>query len=557
MRPGPNPSFVRRLRWLIPVGVVSLVLVVLVARPVLTRWSEPPALAPPTYVEQATAAGINHAYTGDFTYFVGGGVAVFDCNADLKQDLYVAGGSSAAALYRNDSLIGGALAFARVVDPITDQTSVVGAYPLDVDSDGLMDLAVLRLGENVLLRGRGNCQFERANEMWNFDGGDAWTTSFSAKWEADATLPTMAFGNYLNVDAAGRQLEGCPDNELFRPMIADTYGPPIPLSPGWCTLSILFSDWDRSGKSDLRVTNDRHYYRDGEEQLWHINMGRDPELYTVDDGWPRLQINGMGIATYDVSGDGFPEFFLTNMGDNKLQTLAEDASEPLFYDIAFGSGVTAHRPFVGDATLPSTAWHAEFQDVNNDGFIDLFVTKGNVDEMPDFAALDPDNLLIGQPDGTFIEGADTAGLMSTGRSRGAGVADFNLDGMLDVIEVNRKENVKLWRNVGWGDESSSRPMGNWVAVQLLQDAPNRDGIGSWIEIKLGDRTIWREVTVGGGHASGQIGPVHLGIGNERRVEIRVQWPDGAVGDWIELSAGTSVIIDRGASEARIVHPPEE
>lgn len=520
-------------------------------------WGEPSAMAPPSYIEQAESAGIDHSYTGDFTFFVGGGVAVFDCDGDLKPDVYVAGGTSPAALYRNQSPVGGALAFARVVDPITDRAAVVGAYPLDIDSDGVMDLAVLRLGENVLLRGRGDCQFERANETWNFDGGDAWTTSFSAKWESDATLPTMAFGNYLNVDPAGRQLEGCPDNELVRPVSAERYGAPIPLSPGWCTLSVLFSDWDRSGKSDLRVTNDRHYYRDGEEQLWHVSAGRAPELYTTDDGWPRLQINGMGIASYDVSGDGFPEFFLTNMGDNKLQTLAEDASEPLFYDIAFGSGVTAHRPFFGDATLPSTAWHAEFQDVNNDGFIDLFVTKGNVDEMPDFAVLDPDNLLIGQPDGTFVEGADTAGLVSTGRSRGAGVADFNLDGMLDVIEVNRKENVKLWRNVGWGDESSPRPMGNWVAVQLRQEAPNRDGIGSWIEIQLGDRTRWREVTVGGGHASGQIGPVHLGIGDEKRVQLRVQWPDGAVGDWIELSAGTSVVIERGASAAQTVQPPGE
>ena len=72
---------------------------------------------------------------------------------------------------------------------------MTGAYPLDVDGDGLVDLAVLRVGEIVLLRGLGDCRFERANEAWGFDGGRGWTTAFSATWERGATLPTLAFGD--------------------------------------------------------------------------------------------------------------------------------------------------------------------------------------------------------------------------------------------------------------------------------------------------------------------------------------------------------------------------
>jgi enediyne biosynthesis protein E4 len=49
---------------------------------------------------------------------------------------------------------------------------VTGAYPVDIDSDGITDLVVLRVGETVLLRGLGDCAFERANESWGFDGGD-------------------------------------------------------------------------------------------------------------------------------------------------------------------------------------------------------------------------------------------------------------------------------------------------------------------------------------------------------------------------------------------------
>ena len=93
--------------------------------------------------------------------------------------------------------------------------------------------------------------------------------------------------------------------------------------------------------------------------------------------------------------------------------------------------------------LPSTAWHAEFQDVNNDGLVDLFVTKGNVEAMPDFAARDPSNLMLGNADGTFSESGEAAGIVAFTRGRGAAVVDLNLDGMLDIVEVNRRENVSI------------------------------------------------------------------------------------------------------------------
>ena len=76
------------------------------------------------------------------------------------------------------------------------------------------------------------------------------------------------------------------------------------------------------------MANDRHYYLDGEEQLWRVDPGEPPRLYTDADGWQRLRIWGMGIASYDVTGDGLPEVFLTSQGDNKLQTLADATGRP-------------------------------------------------------------------------------------------------------------------------------------------------------------------------------------------------------------------------------------
>ena len=211
--------------------------------------------------------------------------------------------------------------------------------------------------------------------------------------------------------------------------------------------------------------------------------------------------------------------------------------------------MTATRPFAGDTTLPSTAWHPQFEDVNNDGFMDLFVAKGNVYEMPDYARRDPSNLLLGQADGTFIEGAQEAGIMSFDRGRGAAVADLNLDGLLDIVQVNFGAPVQMWRSTGSGAPDNPA-MGHWLAVQLSEPGPNRDAIGSWIEVKAGDSTIERELTVGGGHVSGRLGPTHFGLGAADRAEVRVTWPDGEQGPWIPVEADQYVTLDRGAEQRR-------
>ncbi len=514
------------------------------------------ALGAPHFVNETTVAGLAHTYGGGPTFSVGGGVAVFDCNGDGKPEIYLAGGGNPAELLRNDSAVGGALRFTALHDPATDPTDVNGAYPLDIDGDGNVDLAVLRVGGNVLLRGLGGCRFERANEAWGFDGGRAWTTAFSATWEGSAVLPTLAVGNYVKLDPTGEPTFDCDDSQLIRPASSGAaYASPIPLTPGYCTLSVLFSDWDRSGRRDLRVTNDRHYYTDGSDQLWRVATGEAPRVYTAADGWVAMQIWGMGIASYDVTGDGYPDVYLTSQGDNKLQTLTTGPTQPTYRDIALKRGVNVAQPFTGGDALPSTAWHPEFQDVNNDGFIDLFVSKGNVDAMPDHAAKDPSDLLLGQPDGTFKQGADAAGILEFARGRGAALVDFNLDGLLDLVKVNLGAPVMLWRNVGGGDAANPAPMGHWLAVTLRQPGPNRDAIGAWIEVRVGDTTMRRELTVGGGHIGGQLGPTHIGLGPAGEAQVRVQWPDGEQGSWIPAKADQSVIIQRGASNATPMASP--
>ncbi len=504
--------------------------------------------SPPRFVDDTATSGVSQRYDGPDLYQVGGGVAVFDCNGDGLPDIYLAGGARPAALYRNRSAVGGALRFERVPSPITDLTNVTGAYPIDINGDGRLDLVILRIGQPVLLLGRGNCTFERANETLGLAGIDGYTTAFSATWEGNASLPTLAFGHYLKLDNRGEATFTCDKNALLRPNAdGSAYGPATPLVPGYCSLSMLFSSWDGSGRRDLRVSNDRQYYTDGSEQLWRVAPGQPPRLYTADDGWASLQIWGMGIASQDLTGDGLPEIYLTSQGDNKLQTLTAGNSQPTFRDIALRRGVTSARPFAGDTNLPSTAWHPEFADVNNDGFMDLFVSKGNVGAQVGYAARDPSDLFLGQPDGTFVEAAGQAGILRFARGRGAALADLNLDGLPDLIEVNYGADTVLWRNVGGGTADAPAPMGHWLMLDVRQPGPNRDAIGAWVDVRIGAVTVRRELTVGGGHIGGQLGWLHVGLGAATSAEVRVVWPDGEEGPWLHLDADRFGIIERGAT----------
>ncbi|MBO6676718.1 MAG: CRTAC1 family protein [Rhizobiales bacterium] len=476
-----------------------------------------------------------HVYGGGWEHFVGGGLAAFDCNGDNLPELYAAGGENPAQLYLNTSATGRQLSFNKQTPQALALTGVIGAYPLDIDGDGLLDLAILRVGENLLMRGMGDCAFARFEGL-NFDGGDSWTTAFSATWETGESLPTLAFGNYVDRTNPDGPFEACDANVLLRPN-GDHYQSPTLLTPGYCALSMLFSDWGRQGRADLRISNDRHYYvRGGEEQMWA--MDASPRLYGPQDGWQSHQLWGMGIATRDLDGDGLSEVYLTSMGDQRLQLIEPDASAPTFKDAPFESGATAHRPYTGGDGRPSTGWHAVFGDVQNDGLADLFVAKGNVEQMPGSAMDDPNNMLLGQDGGVrFEEVGLEAGIASLHRSRGAVLMDLNLDGREDLAVVNRGAPMELYENV-------TPETGAWLQVELRQEGINTRAVGAFVEVRSDDRLWTQEVTVGGGHAGGITGALHFGVGQVEQVEVRVHWPDGTSGEWQMMLTGQRVTLTR-------------
>lgn len=478
------------------------------------------AAADPKFEDKSDMLPLHH-YEGGWTHFVGGGLAVFDCNGDALPDIFAPGGTAPAKLIRNE----GDFTFADA--PVPPITGATGAYPIDINGDGLLDLFVLRVGANLVLQGKGDCVFEDATAYWGLPQQDQWSTAFTAWWEGD-TRPVLAVGNYVDRADPEGPFEACDDNLLLRPdvqgYVAQT------LTPGYCALSILAAR-DASGERRLRLSNDRHYYvTDGHEQMWDIAERR---FLGPDEGWQNVSLWGMGIASRDLTGDGRDEVMLTSMGDQLLQIAGQDGT---YTAAPFSIGTYAQRPHVGGDGRPSTGWHAEFGDINNDGRADLFIAKGNVDQMPGMATRDPNNLLMQTPEGLFVEHAQSAGLAALERSRGAALADFDQDGRLDVIVSNRRAPLMLYRNV-------TEETGHWLRINLRQAGGNRDAIGAQIRVvsESGAQTLQR--VIGGGHAGGQLLPLHFGLGQQTQAQITVTWPDGKESDH-SAKANQTLLIEK-------------
>ncbi|MFM2355168.1 MAG: hypothetical protein RLZZ528_904 [Pseudomonadota bacterium] len=506
--------------------------------------AEDPTPFIPKFAEETAASGLSHKFAGGWQYISGGGVAVFDCNGDDMPEVFMAGGRDASSFFLNKSAPGGALAFEKVEGAFA-LDAILGAYPIDVDSDGILDLAVMRVGEDQVYRGKGDCAFEQVNEAWGFQGLDLWSTAFSATWEDGLTWPTFAVGTFIDRAMEDMPWGHCTKNQLYRPNAeGNAFAPPTTLEPSFCAQSILFTDWNRSGTPSLRISNDREYYKGGTEQMWHVEPGKEPRIYTKEEGWQTLKIWGMGIASRDVTNDLLPDYYLTSMADNKLQVVAEPPQDgkvmPRFADVALKTGVVAQRPYVGGDIRPSTAWHAQFEDVNNDGLADLFVAKGNVAKLPDFANNDPNNLLLQKPDGTFVEVGDKAGVASMMTARGGAVEDLNADGWLDIIVNNRNMPAEVWRNLGGAEH-------NWIKVRPRQDGTNLDAIGAWVEVRSEGSFQTRERFLGGGHNGGPMVPLHFGTGAATAVEVNVIWPDDTETGWTKLDVNRTWTITKAAT----------
>ena len=267
-----------------------------------------------------------------------------------------------------------------------------------------------------------------------------------------------------------------------------------------------------------------------------------------------MQIWGMGIASYDVTGDGYPDVFLTSQGDNKLQTLAAGPDAADLPRHRAQARRERRPPFTGgdiaalDRLAPGVRGRQQRRLHRP-----LRLQGQRRARMPDYADAGPEQPAPRPARRDVRRGRRAAGIVNFDRGRGAALADFNLDGLLDLVEVEpRRARSRSGGTSAAGDAAKPGADGP-LARSAAQPAGPEPGRDRRLDRGQGRRpsSQRRELTVGGGHIGGQLGWVHFGLGPADGAEVRVQWPDGEIGPVAARSRPTSSsIIERGATAAQ-------
>jgi len=478
-----------------------------------------------------------------------GGVAVFDYDNDGLLDIYLVNGAPhpklektgpkySNRLYRN---LGGL----RFLD-VTDRAGVAGrGYSMavatgDYDNDGWVDLFVAGVNYNTLYRNRGDGTFEDVTERAGVtgrrpDGFKPW--SVAAAWfdyDNDGDLDLLVV-NYLVWDYSkeifcgepGRYRAYCHPkhyaglpNTLYRNNGDGTFTD-VSQQAGLLQhvgkgMAVALADYDLDGDVDVFVTNDtvpNFLFR-------NLGNGRFEEVGLMagvalnDDG---RALSSMGADFRDYDNDGRPDLLVTAL-TNETFPLFRNLGRGLFLDVTYPSQL-------GSLTLNLGGWGCGLYDLNYDGFKDVFIANGdvqnNVELYSSRKSRQPNRVLLNRGDGVFVAPPLPALDQRLAQHRGAAFGDLDGDGWVDIVVTRLGEPPEIWRN---------RPVEghHWLALRLEGRRSNRDGIGARIHLVAEDgREQWNHVTTSFGYASASDRVVYFGLGSARQVKkLEIFWPSG-------------------------------
>lgn len=531
-----------------------------------------------TFFEDGPLNVANYIY-----FYNGGGVAVGDINNDGLQDILFTGNMVRNRLFLNK----GNFKF----EDITAKSGVdkmqgwcTGANMVDINNDGKLDIYICRSADvnpkmrtNLLFINNGDLSFSEQAEKYGLADSGYSTQSAFFDYDKDGDLDCYIINHSLQKYTAGVQDNPAIRNEYNANFANKLYrndnghftdvSKEAGITSNVLTfgLGLAVSDINNDGWPDVMVSNDFN-----EPDYLFINNRNGTFTESLKKCMDQISLYSMGSDAADYNNDGLVDFLTLDMlpEDNKTQKMHSGAENFDKFQLLFAKGYYYEysrnmlQKNNGDGTFSEVgqlagvsntdwSWAGLFNDYDNDGFKDLFITNGyvkdytemdfmkysvdrlvrsmhgdQVEAIPDYIKKMPTNFipnyaLRNKGDGTFEKVNDQWGITKPTVSAGAAYVDLDNDGDEDIVVNNANDVAGLYRN-----NSEAIEQNNYLKIQLLGDAQNARGIGAKVKVYSGGKFMYQEQSPVRGFESAVDPVLNFGLGKSQTVDsLIIIWPN--------------------------------
>jgi hypothetical protein len=459
----------------------------------------------------APQAGLNVVATA-------GGVIVDDFAGSGRFDVVTSNFDSCGPLhyFRNNG--DGTFTERTSAAGLGDQLGGLYMVQTDYNNDGCKDILVLRGGWEIPQRKtllRNNCDGTFTDVTVQSGLAKPVTSTQTAAW-ADINndgLLDLFIGNEESASQLFLNKGGTTFEDISRSAGVDRVA---------FTKGVSAGDYDNDGYVDFYVSNFK-----GNNFLYRNN--RDNSFTEVARAAGVLG-PGRGFATwfFDYDNDAWPDLFATSYFtsvDESIRTYLNLPPNAATLKLYKNLGDGTFRDVTVEVGLDKVfmPMGSNFGDVDNDGFLDIYLGTGN----PSYASLLPNVLLRNKEGQSFVDITASSGTGELHKGHGVAFADLDNDGDEEIVaEIGGatpgdSHPLRLFENPGHGND--------WINLRLVGVKTNRAAIGARIKLTVenelhGIRSIYRSVGSGGSFGASPL-EQHIGLGKSARiVELEIWWP---------------------------------
>jgi hypothetical protein len=516
---------------------------------------------------------------------IGTGVAIGDYDGDGRPDIIVVSKTESCRLFRNL----GNYHFEDVTEKagVGDKGGAAGIWKqgvtfVDVNNDGLLDIYVCRFNApNLLYINQGDGTFKEMAHAYGLDVKDACVMAAFCDYDRDGWLDVYISTNLLDYSSHPSGQHGY----LFHNNRDGTFTDVTEragIHGESQTHSATWWDYDNDGWPDLYVANDFA----GPDKLYHNN--RDGTFTNViDQVVPHMTFSSMGSDLGDVNNDGLIDLLVTEMASTthekdqrQMVNSRSQASEPpdgsseapqIYHNCLFintGTGRCLEAGFLAGLAATDWTWSPRFEDLDNDGRLDLFVTNGmyreanNADilaqQMAAESSLERVRIMHDSPvlverhlafrnlgNLKFQDVSKAWGLDKRGVSFGSAFGDLSGDGNLDIVYGNYQAGATVLRN--------DCDTGHRVIIALRGAISNRFGVGATVHLESAAGPQVRQLVLARGVLSSSEPILHFGLGEDTVIKrLTVDWPSGLTQTFTDLGVDRRFTITEPAGPAPVL-----